>query len=86
MAHVVRGRSSKGGNYSIVLRNPAEKGKRFARQLRAGCVTETGEVLSPTDKAWRAGYLSARSDNAKAFSAKHGRKSKSIKKKTFKKR
>lgn len=84
MAHIVRGRSRKSGNYTIVLRNPAEKGKRYSRQLRAGCITETGEVLSPTDKAWRAGYLSARSDNAKAFNAKHGRKS--VKRKARKKK
>lgn len=81
MAHIIRGRSN-GKNHTIVLRNPAEKAKRYARQMRAGVVTETGEVLSPTDKAWRAGYLSARSDEAKAFNAKHGRKSKSRKRRS----
>ena len=75
MAHIIRGRSN-GKNHTIVLRNPAEKAKRYARQMKSGVVIETGEILSPTDKAWRAGYLSARSDQAKAFNAKHGRKSK----------
>lgn len=51
----------------IVLRNPAEKAKRFARQLTKGKVSETGKKLSPTDRAFRIGYLSARSDNADCF-------------------
>ena len=36
---------TKNGN-TIVLRNPAEKAKRFARQMKAGCVRETGEKLT----------------------------------------
>lgn len=63
MATIVR--TKNGGKR--VLRNPAERSKRFARQLRNGVVAETGEVLSDTQKAWRSGYLEARSDNAKAF-------------------
>lgn len=50
-----------------VLRNPAEKSKRYARQLKNGAVSETGEVLTDTQKAWRSGYLEARKDNAKAY-------------------
>ena len=50
-----------------VLLNPAEKGRRYATQLKVGVVVETGEKLTKRQKAWRAGYLSARSDNAKAF-------------------
>ena len=68
MAHVVRTRK---GN-KIILRNPAEKGKRFARQMRNGVIAETGEVLKKDDFAYRAGYLQARNDNAKAY--KHNRK------------
>jgi len=37
----------------IVLRNPAEKGKRYARQLRNGTVAETGEKLTKEGKAWQ---------------------------------
>lgn len=54
-------------NNKIVLRNPAEKGKRYSRQLKNGVVGETGEVLTNTQKAYRSGYLKARSDNAKAY-------------------
>lgn len=57
--------------HKVVLRNPAEKGKRFARQLKNGLVQETGKKLTPTDRAYRIGYLSARSDNAKAYKSRH---------------
>ena len=53
----------------IILRNPAEKAKRYARQMKHGCITETGKKLSSTDLAYRAGYLAARQDSAKAFNA-----------------
>lgn len=51
----------------IILRNPAEKAKRYSRQLKSGVVRETGKKLSTTDRAYRAGYLDARNDSAKAF-------------------
>lgn len=51
----------------IVLLNPAEKGKRFARQMKNGCVSETGEKITKDGMAFRAGYLTARNDNAKAY-------------------
>lgn len=72
MATVVK--TKKG--YKIVLLNPAEKGKRYSRQLKKGYVDETGEVLSSEAKAYRGGYLNARSDNAKAYNHKMGLKSK----------
>ena len=50
--------------------NPAEKSKRYARQMKAGEIKETGKKLSNTDMAWRAGYLAARSDSAKCHNAK----------------
>lgn len=59
---------------SIVLLNPAEKGKRYARQLKSGVIQETGVVLTPTGKSFRIGYLTARSDNAKAYKSLHPRK------------
>lgn len=61
----------------IILRNPAEKAKRFARQMKNGYISETGEVLTKEDKAFRAGYLAARSDSAKAYNSNMGIKSKS---------
>lgn len=72
MAHVIK---TKKGN-KIVLLNPAEKGKRFARQIKSGVVQETGEVLTKEDKKYRAGYLDARKDSANAYNAKNGLKSK----------
>lgn len=65
-------KTKKGDN--IVLLNPAEKGKRYARQLKHGYVQETGVVLTPTGKSFRIGYLTARSDNAKAYKSLHPRK------------
>lgn len=58
----------------IVLRNPAEKAKRFARQMKNGAVRETGQKLSATDMAYRAGYLDARNDSAKCYN--HNKKKK----------
>ncbi len=63
---------TKKGN-TIVLLNPAEKGKRYARQLKSGMVQETGVVLTPCDKSFRIGYLTSRSDNAKAYKSLHPR-------------
>jgi len=60
----------------IVLLNPSEKAGRYAHQLRTGYVAETGEVLSATHRAHNVGYLKARSDNAKAYCANKGIKSK----------
>ena len=67
MAHIIKRKNTK-----IVLRNPAEKAKRYARQLKTGRVAETGKKLSDGDRRYRGGYLDARKDNAKAF--KHNKK------------
>ena len=56
---------------TFVLRNPAEKGARYAKQLKAGKVEETGKDLSSCERSFRIGYLTARSDNAKAYKSKH---------------
>lgn len=58
----------------IVLRNPAEKGKRFSRQLSSGVVRETGQPLDCCGRAYRIGYLQARQDSANAFKANKKRK------------
>ncbi|MBP3431771.1 MAG: hypothetical protein J6K39_02835 [Clostridia bacterium] len=65
----------------IVLRNPAEKAKRYVRQMKSGVVRETGEKISREGMAYRAGYLAARADSAAAFNAGHGVKKKSSNKK-----
>ena len=54
---------------TIVLLNPAEKAKRYARQMKNGKVTETGKKLTINDFAWRAGYLQARKDSANAYNS-----------------
>ena len=66
MAKVINTKSGK----KIILRNPAEKAKRYSRQLKSGQVFETGKKLTENDIAFRRGYLSARTDNAKAFKSK----------------
>jgi len=58
----------------FVFRNPAEKAKRYARQMKNGKVSETGKKLTKEDYAFRAGYLQAREDNANAFKSSHPRK------------
>lgn len=70
MATVVK---SKNGN-PITLLNPSEKAGRFASQMKAGEVAETGKKLTGSDYAFRAGYLQARKDSAKAY--KHNKKKK----------
>ena len=56
MAVVVNTKNGK----KIILLNPAEKGKRYARQMKAGYVKETGEELDACAMAYRAGYLDSR--------------------------
>lgn len=55
----------------IVLLNPSEKAKRYARQMKKGYVQETGEKLTATDIAFRAGYLAHSVDSSKAFRSKN---------------
>lgn len=61
---------TKKGN-KIVLLNPAEKGQRYARQLKCGYIAETGEIIDEKGRYWRLGYLTSRSDNAKAYKSLH---------------
>ena len=70
MAKIINSKQGK----KIVLRNPSEKAKRFARQLKSNKIQETGETLSKTDRAFRIGYLTSRSDNAKAFKSRLAKK------------
>ena len=68
MAKVVKTKTGK----KIILLNPNEKAKRYARQLKVGKVRETGKKLSNSDRAFRVGYISAQHDNAKAYCAVNG--------------
>lgn len=69
----------------ITLRNPSEKGKRFARQLKSRKIEETGKELTDKERAYRIGYLNSRSDNARAYNHKNGLAGKS-KKRIFSKK
>ncbi|MBQ7339227.1 MAG: hypothetical protein IJW43_00030 [Clostridia bacterium] len=80
MSIVVKSKNGK----SVVLLNPAEKGAKFAKELKRGVKhTNEGHIKTDKDKkgirltkeerAYRAGYLSARQDNAKAFNSKKRR-------------
>ena len=82
MAKIINTRNGK----KVVLRTPAEKGKRYARQLKSGRIQETGKALTKEDKAFRIGYLTSRSDNAKAYNSKLKKKrGRGRPRKTFKK-
>lgn len=70
---------------TIVLLNPAEKGKKYASELINGYkLTNSGVVkkdekgkkikLKPKERAYRSGYLDSRNDNAKAYKSKKRRK------------
>ena len=65
----------------FTLLNPAEKGKKAAKELKTGKRFtndgqpkrgRNGQQLNVTKegKAWRSGYLNARKDNANAYKAK----------------
>lgn len=58
----------------IRLLNPAQKGRKYASDLRLGRDTFTGKPLRDTQKAHRSGYLKARSDNAKAWKARKAKR------------
>ena len=70
---------------SVTLLNPSEKGKKFAKELKCGFKmtndmslklnsNKKGIKLTDEERAFRSGYLTAQSDNAKCFNAKHGKK------------
>ena len=75
----VKVKSKKGK--TITLLNPAEKGAKFAKELKRGYkFTNDGIpkrdneknalMLTDTEKAFRSGYLSARKDSANVYKAK----------------
>lgn len=68
-------------NKIVTLLNPSEKGKKYSSELRNNIkltnrfqpvVNENGVVqdLTKEQRAYRAGYLDARKDNAKCHNAK----------------
>lgn len=76
MAVVVKSKIGK----NVTLLNPAEKGKKYAAELKAKvrCTNDhrikrdkNGKKLglSKAQRAYRVGYLTARSDSAKAYNS-----------------
>lgn len=64
--HRVKTKSGK----TIKLLDPDQKGRRFAKELKEGCNVYTGEKLTKSQRAWRAGQLQARKDSAKCYNSK----------------
>jgi len=71
--------TNKKGN-KVTLLNPAEKGAKYAYELKANVRTfndgrfkpdKNGELgLTETQRAYRSGYLAARKDSAACYKAK----------------
>jgi len=53
----------------VMLLNPSQRGRKYAKDLSLGRDSITGKPLRDTQKAHRSGYLKARADNAKAWKA-----------------
>ena len=62
----------------VVLLNPAERSKRYARELANGCKHD-GTRLTETEAAFRIGVLNERKTQAKIYNKQHGLKDKSKK-------
>ena len=76
--------TSRSGN-PVTLLNPAEKGEKYANELRTGVkqtndgVTKTDEKgkpirLTEEERRFRVGYLNARKDGANAWKSKQAKK------------
>lgn len=66
---------------TITLRNPAEKGEKYAYELKHSYSASTGEALNSQQRAYRAGYLDSRKDSAKCWKAQQKKKKSRTKKK-----
>lgn len=66
---------------TVTLRNPAEKGEKYAYEMKHGYNASTGASLNHQQRAYRAGYLDARKDSAKCWKAQQKKKKTRTKKK-----
>lgn len=66
-------RTTKSGK-TIKFLDPGQKSRRFCKELKEGCNIFTGEKLTKSQKAYRAGYTSSRSDCARAYNARNKEK------------
>lgn len=76
MATLIKTKNGK----KVVLLNPAERGKRYSRELSNGKKVD-GTPLTDTEAAFRMGVLNERKTQAKIYNKKHGLKGKSKKNK-----
>lgn len=74
MATIINTKNGK----KVVLLNPAERSKRYARELSNGR-KQDGTPLTEAEAAFRMGVLNERKTQAKIFNRKHGLKGKSRK-------
>lgn len=69
----------------VILLNPAEKGKKYAKELKDNIHLTNDNVvkkndkgkaqkLSKTSRAYRAGYLASRKDSANAYKSAEAKK------------
>lgn len=75
MATLIKTKSGR----KVVLLNPAERSKRYARELSNGRKYD-GSPLTETEAAFRMGVLNERKTQAKIYNREHGLKGKSRKK------
>ena len=75
MATLIKTKNGK----KVVLLNPAERSKRYARELSNGR-KQDGSPLTETEAAFRMGVLNERKTQAKIYNREHGLKGKSKKK------
>lgn len=75
MATLIKTKSGR----KVVLLNPAERSKRYARELSNGR-KQDGSPLTETEAAFRMGVLNERKTQAKIYNREHGLKGKSRKK------
>lgn len=64
---------NKNGQWRDLL-NPAQKSRRYSKEIKTKKNVYTGNQLSNTQLAHRSGYLKARSDNAKAFNSRKAKR------------
>ena len=53
----------------VPSKHPAARSEKFCRELKYGVNEYNGKQLTKNEKAWRAGYMSARQDAAEAHKA-----------------
>ena len=74
MATLIKTKNGK----QIVLLNPAERSKRYARELSKGC-KQDGTPLTDYERGLRVDVLSERSTQAKIYNKQNGLKDKAKK-------